>query len=85
MFNFEIRAGVPAKKNTSGRHSEFPFAAMGVGTYFEVPAEHPKAQTKNTNRVTPVQQAAYNFGRNNKMKFVTERLESGAVRVYRTE
>ena len=72
-------------KRGSGRRSEFPFASMGAGTYFEVPAEHPKAQAKNTNRITPVQQAAYNFGRNNGMKFVTERLSTGVVRVYRTE
>jgi len=85
MFDFKIQAGTPTKKAGSGRRSEFPFAAMGVGTYFEVPAEHPKTQTKNTNRITPVQQAAYNFGRNNGMKFVTERLDTGVVRVYRTE
>jgi hypothetical protein len=85
MFNFEIQAGTPTKKTGSGRRSAFPFAAMGVGTFFEVPAEHPKARAKTTNRITPVQQAAYNFGRNNGMKFVTERLDTGAVRVYRTE
>jgi hypothetical protein len=85
MFDFKIKAGTPTEKSGSGRRSEFPFAAMNVGTYFEVPAEHPKAQTKTVNRITPVQQAAYNFGRNNKMKFVTQRLESGVVRVYRTE
>jgi hypothetical protein len=85
MFNFKIQAGDPTMKIGSGRRSEFPFAAMGVGTYFEVPAEHPKAQVKNINRITPVQQAAYNFGRRHNIKFSTRRLETGVVRVYRTE
>ena len=85
MFNFKIQAGVPTAKTGGGRRTEFPFASMLVGTYFEVPADHPKAQAKNQNRITPAQQAAYNFGRNNKMKLVTERLETGVIRVYRTE
>lgn len=84
MFNFEIRTGKPANRSRKGRNTKYPFGAMTVGTYFDVPADHEGAQV-NKNRAARVQGSAHSYGRQNDMKFQTERLDNGDVRVYRVE
>ena len=80
---FIVKIGTP--DHGRGRPSKYPFGSMTVGTYFEIPPNHPGAMKRRygaTVRAT-AQSAAYSYGRLNNMKFSTKIMESGAVRIYR--
>lgn len=81
---FDIKEGAPS--NTKhGARTKYPFGKLTIGTYFEVPADHPAAKLHPTRRAAPVQHAAHSYGRIHGISFRTERTDTGAIRVYRVK
>lgn len=81
---FDIQEGQPATTKHSHR-TKYPFGKLTIGTFFEVPADHPSAKLHPTRRAAPVQHAAHSYGRIHGLAFRTERTETGAIRVYRVK
>lgn len=81
---FDIKEGTPSDTNRGAR-TKYPFGKLTIGTYFEVPADHPAAKLHPTRRAAPVQHAAHSYGRIHGISFRTERTETGAIRVYRVK
>lgn len=81
---FDIKDGNPEKEFRAHR-TKYPFGKLTIGTFFEVPADHPAAKMHPTRRAAPVQHAAHSYGRIHGVKFQTERTEAGGIRVYRVK
>lgn len=81
IYKFDIKVGNPEDVRTQ-KNSIYPFDKLAVGTYFEIPAEHPAA-TKNSSGAPRISSAAYTYQKQNGVKFSVRRMPDGACRVYR--
>jgi hypothetical protein len=78
---FAIRKGVPSPKKTRA-NSKYPFAKLKVGTFFEVPANHPSA-IRNSRGGCAVQSSAASYARRHNVNLVTQRQSDDSMRVFR--
>lgn len=72
-FIIEKDVVMPPRKQSGGRHANYPFFEMAIGDSFL--ASEKKQQMKAA-------LAAYTFGRKNNMRFATRKVEGG-LRIWR--
>jgi hypothetical protein len=80
-YKFEIKVGKP-KDIQLQKASMYPFDKLAVGTYFEVPSDHPAA-SKNSAGAPRISSAAYTYQKQSGAKMSVRRLPDGSCRVYR--
>ena len=80
-YKFEIKVGKPEDIQVQ-KASMYPFDKLALGTYFEIPSDHPAA-SKNASGAPRISSAAYTYQKQSGAKLSVRRLPDGSCRIYR--